>query len=101
MESQPTTLYFGEPSHVENITIGYKGSLRLKLIFKTQTGHSSAPWLYENAIEKAFELWQEIKNSYPPVEKQESPYNAVTFCLIKVAGGKDSSTVPSEMRDAY
>lgn len=87
---------FGEPSHVENITIGYKGGLRLKITFKTQTGHSSAPWLYENAIEKAFELWQKIKKSNPPVEKQESPYNAVTACLIKMTGGKRGSTVPSE-----
>jgi LysW-gamma-L-lysine carboxypeptidase len=87
---------FGEPSHVENITIGYKGGLRLKISFKTQTGHSSAPWLYENAIEKAFELWQEIKKSIPEVEKQVSPYNAVTACLIKMTGGKKGSTVPSE-----
>jgi LysW-gamma-L-lysine carboxypeptidase len=87
---------FGEPSRVETITIGYKGSLSLKLTCKTQTGHSSAPWLYENAIEKAFELWQQIKNSYPPVEKQRSPYNAVTSSLIRIAGGKTGSTVPSE-----
>lgn len=87
---------FGEPSHVENITIGYKGSLRLKLALKTESGHSSAPWLYENALEKTFELWQQIKNTYPPIEKQGTPYHAVTFCLIKVTGGKDSSAVPSQ-----
>jgi [amino group carrier protein]-lysine/ornithine hydrolase len=87
---------FGEPSHVENITIGYKGSLRLKLTFKTQGGHSSAPWLYENAIEKTFELWQQIKDSIPSIEKQGTPYSAVTLCLIKITGGKDSSAVPSK-----
>ena len=91
---------FGEPSGVENITIGYKGSLHLKITCKTETGHSSSPWFYENALEKAFDLWQQIKTAYPPVEKQESPFHAVTACLVKVVGGRGNSKVPSksEMR---
>ncbi|MBM4400437.1 MAG: M20/M25/M40 family metallo-hydrolase [Crenarchaeota archaeon] len=87
---------FGEPSGAENITIGYKGNLRLKLTCETYTGHSSTPWLYENAIEKAFELWHKIKNAYPPVEEQESPYHAVTACLVKLSGGKGTPKVPSK-----
>jgi LysW-gamma-L-lysine carboxypeptidase len=87
---------FGEPSGVKNITIGYKGSLHLKITCKTETGHSSTPWFYENALEKAFELWQQIKNAYPPVEEQESPYHAVTVSLVKLTGGKGNSKVPSE-----
>jgi LysW-gamma-L-lysine carboxypeptidase len=87
---------FGEPSGAENITIGYKGNLHLKITCTTETGHSSTPWLYENALEKAFELWQQIKNSYPPIEKQESPYYAITACLIKLVGGKATSVIPFE-----
>jgi LysW-gamma-L-lysine carboxypeptidase len=87
---------FGEPSGAENITIGYKGNLHIKITCKTETGHSSTPWLYENALEKAFELWQQIKNSLPPIEKQESPYYAITACLIKLAGGKATSVIPFE-----
>ena len=87
---------FGEPSGVENITIGYKGQIQLRVVCKTQTGHSSTPWLYENALEKAYELWMQIKNSYPPVEQVESPFNAITACLTKVSGGKATSVVPFE-----
>jgi len=87
---------FGEPSGVENITIGYKGGLHLKITCKTETGHSSTPWFYENALEKAFELWQQIKNAYPPVGEQESPYHAVTACLVKLTGGRGNSKVPAE-----
>ena len=87
---------FGEPSGAENITIGYKGNLHIKITCTTETGHSSTPWLYENALEKAFELWQKIKNSFPPVEKQESPYYAITACLTKLAGGKATSVIPFE-----
>jgi [amino group carrier protein]-lysine/ornithine hydrolase len=87
---------FGEPSGVENITIGYKGQIQLKVVLKTQTGHSSTPWLYENALEKAYEVWGKIKNSYPPVEKQESPFQAITACLTKVSGGRANSVIPFE-----
>lgn len=87
---------FGEPSGVENVTIGYKGQVQLKIVCKTQTGHSSTPWLYENALEKAYELWLQIKNSYPPVESAESPFNAITACLTKVSGGRATSVIPFE-----
>lgn len=87
---------FGEPSGVGNITIGYKGNLHIKIICKTETGHSSTPWLYENALEKAFELWLRIKGSIPPVETQQSPFNAVTACLTKVSGGRANSVIPFE-----
>lgn len=87
---------FGEPSGVENITIGYKGQIQLKVVCKNQTGHSSTPWLYENALEKAYELWMQIKNSYPPLEKAESPFYAITACLTKLSGGNATSVIPFE-----
>jgi [amino group carrier protein]-lysine/ornithine hydrolase len=89
---------FGEPSGVENITIGYKGQIQYKVVFKTQTGHASTPWLYENALEKAYELWSQIKNAstYPSLDPSESPFNALTACLVKVGGGRATSVVPFE-----
>jgi LysW-gamma-L-lysine carboxypeptidase len=87
---------FGEPSGVGNITIGYKGNLHIKITCKTETGHSSTPWLYENALEKAFELWQQIQNSLPPLETQKSPFYAVTACLTKMTGGTATSVIPFE-----
>ena len=89
---------FGEPSGVENVTIGYKGQIQLKIVCRTQTGHSSMPWLYENALEKAYELWGQIKNAYPypALEPAESPFYAVTVCLVKVTGGRATSVIPFE-----
>ncbi len=90
---------FGEPSGVENVTIGYKGQIQLRIAFRTETGHASTPWLYDNALEKAYELWEQIKNasSYPSLDPSVSPYNAVTACLVKVAGGRATSVVPFEV----
>lgn len=89
---------FGEPSGVENVTIGYKGQIQLKIAFKTETGHASTPWLYDNALEKAYELWNQIKNAsnYPSLDPSESPFTAVTACLVRVVGGRATSVVPFE-----
>lgn len=89
---------FGEPSGVENVTIGYKGQIQLKIALRTETGHASTPWLYDNALEKAYELWENIKNasSYPSLDPSASPYNAVTACLVKLVGGRATSVVPFE-----
>src|SRR5512137_2709278 len=90
---------FGEPSGVENVTIGYKGQIQLKIVLKTETGHASTPWLYDNSLEKSIELWEQIKNasSYPSLDPSASPYNAVTACLVKVVGGRATSVVPFEV----
>jgi [amino group carrier protein]-lysine/ornithine hydrolase len=89
---------FGEPSGVENITVGYKGQIQLKVVCKTETGHASTPWMYENALEKTYEVWQQIRNAspYPSLDPSESPFNALTACLVKVTGGRATSVVPFE-----
>lgn len=89
---------FGEPSGVDNITIGYKGQIQLKITVKTETGHSSTPWMFDNALEKAYELWETIKAActYPSIEPQETPFTAITVCLIRMVGGRGNSVIPFE-----
>jgi LysW-gamma-L-lysine carboxypeptidase len=89
---------FGEPSGVENICVGYKGQVQLKVTVKTETGHASTPWFYDNALEKAYELWELIKtqSSYPSLDPSVSPYNAVTACLVRLVGGEATSVIPFE-----
>lgn len=86
---------FGEPSGVENITIAYKGSLHLKVTCETRTGHSSAPWLFRNAVEEAFDLWEKLCRIRFPEEKPESKFYSLTSTIIGIKGGDASSTVPS------
>ncbi|MCW3998349.1 MAG: M20/M25/M40 family metallo-hydrolase [Candidatus Bathyarchaeota archaeon] len=90
---------FGEPSGVGNITIGYKGNLHVKIICKTDTGHSSTPWAFENALEKAFELWGQIKSAFPTDKAPQNPFYSVTACLTQIIGGFANSVIPfkSEM----
>jgi LysW-gamma-L-lysine carboxypeptidase len=86
---------FGEPSGVESITIAYKGSLHLKIECETTTGHSSAPWLYKNAIEEVFNIYERIKGVRFTQEKAESRFYSVTSSVTKIEGGNEFSTVPS------
>jgi len=89
---------FGEPSGVENITIGYKGQIQLKIVVKTETGHASTPWLYDNALEKAYELWKKIRSAcaFPSMDPQETPFTSITVCLVKLVGGQGDSVIPFE-----
>ncbi|MCL2642223.1 MAG: M20/M25/M40 family metallo-hydrolase [Candidatus Bathyarchaeota archaeon] len=89
---------FGEPSGVENITIGYKGQIQLKILVKTQTGHASTPWLYDNALEKAYKLWEKIRSAcaFPSMDPKETPFTSITVCLVKMTGGQGDSVIPFE-----
>ncbi|MCL2358339.1 M20/M25/M40 family metallo-hydrolase [Candidatus Bathycorpusculum sp.] len=89
---------FGEPSGVENVTMGYKGQIQLKIIVKTETGHASTPWFYDNALDKAYELWKQIRSActYPSMDPQETPFTSITVCLVKMIGGEGNSVIPFE-----
>lgn len=84
---------FGEPTNVDTITVGYKGNLALKITCETETGHSSAPWLFENSIEKATEIWSEIKAlCTQPVDGHY--FNTLTGCIRRMEGGQANNIVP-------
>lgn len=85
---------FGEPTDVATITIGYKGSLLLKITCETETGHSSAPWMFENSVEKAIEVWALIKKNILPKERPESQFHSITSCIRRIEGGGIGSIVP-------
>jgi LysW-gamma-L-lysine carboxypeptidase len=86
---------FGEPTNVDTITVGYKGGLLLKVDCETETGHSSAPWLYENSIEKAMEIWSLVSSLRLPEEDPESRFHSISYCLRRIQGGSKGSVVPS------
>ena len=86
---------FGEPSNTDNIVIGYKGLMNVTLECTTKACHSAAPWLSENAIEKAMETWNLIKAKLD-VAEGKSHFHNVTGTLIRVEGGNSTNVVPSQ-----
>jgi LysW-gamma-L-lysine carboxypeptidase len=70
----PDYAVFGEPSGLEKVVFGYKGILTVKITVETPSGHSAAPWLFENAIEKAMEFWRQIQKLHLREEKLKSRF---------------------------
>ena len=93
---QPDYAIFGEPSGVGKIVFGYKGILNIKITCETPSGHTAAPWLFDNAIEKAMELWRQIRKLHLREEKLRSRFYSLTSCLTKINGGNSSSMIPSK-----
>jgi LysW-gamma-L-lysine carboxypeptidase len=59
----------GEPSNTTNITIGYRGSMVLKLVIKTEPGHASSPDV-RNAIEDFLTLHNIFLERLPNINAQ-------------------------------
>ncbi|MFH0897109.1 MAG: M20/M25/M40 family metallo-hydrolase [Candidatus Bathyarchaeota archaeon] len=87
---------FGEPSGIDQITIAYKGSLHIKVLVKTASGHSSVPWLFENAIERSFDIYTLLRAINFSEEKKDSKFYSLTSSFTKIAGGSLSSQIPSK-----
>ncbi len=85
---------FGEPSGVSNITIGYKGRLEVNIICETEPIHAATPGGFNNAIEKAFEVWSRVK-AWSTKRPPRSPFYSTTTCLTGILGGEASNVVPS------
>ena len=93
---QPDYAIFGEPSGLEKVVFGYKGILTVKVIVETPSGHSAAPWLFDNAIEKAMEFWRQINKLHLREEKLKSRFYSITSCLTGIKGGNSSASfIPS------
>ncbi len=93
---QPDYAIFGEPSGLEKVVFGYKGILTVKVIVETPSGHSAAPWLFENAIEKAMDFWKQINRLHLREEKLKSRFYSITSCLTGIKGGNNSASfIPS------
>jgi LysW-gamma-L-lysine carboxypeptidase len=86
---------FGEPSGVDGITIGYKGSMRVSLNCQTETGHVASSWLFKNSVEEAYKLWGEIRALHFPEERANSRFYSLTSCLTSIVSREAIGLVPS------
>jgi LysW-gamma-L-lysine carboxypeptidase len=85
---------FGEPSGINNITYAYKGKLGLKITCQTVSGHIGAQHILDNAIEKSFSLWNELKVFCEIYKSSNGIFYSLTPCLTKVTSRRTSGGVP-------
>lgn len=89
---------FGEPTNVDTITLGYKGGVLFQVKVITETGHSSAPWLFVNAIEAGMTLFDEIKTATEGFTIEKEGFNALTCTIRRIQGGGNHGSVPGECK---
>jgi LysW-gamma-L-lysine carboxypeptidase len=85
---------FGEPSGAENITFAYKGKIELRFTCKTASGHVGAQHLLDNAIEKAYELWDTLKDSCEKSKSRHGIFYSLTPSLVAIKSQRSSGGIP-------
>ena len=87
---------FGEPSGIDSITIGYKGRLLVKILCETKPGHVGVPRGFDNAINKAYELWSQIEAWASEKKSSDSVFYSTTASLTGIRGGEAPNVIPSK-----
>ncbi len=75
-----------------DIVIKEKGALHVKISAQGKTAHGSAPWEGENAIDKLFEIYTNLKKEFPENEKKWRN----TINIGKIQGGMAANQVPAD-----
>ncbi|MCX8188702.1 MAG: M20/M25/M40 family metallo-hydrolase [Nitrososphaeria archaeon] len=86
---------FGEPSSSTNIVIGYRGGVRVRLEFRTESYHASSIWLGKSAVEAAIEVWENMRKYNEEAFSKEKKFDTITVCLTKMSGGESHNMSPS------
>ena len=85
---------FGEPSGASGIVVGYKGSLKLHLTFRTRGGHSASPWLSASSFEEACNFWAKFESKLLN-NRAQSKFEVVTGCVTNITAGGPGNSVPA------
>jgi [amino group carrier protein]-lysine/ornithine hydrolase len=90
---------FGEPSGINNITIGYKGRVSFRLTCDVgSSAHASAPWLAKNSIEEIYDLWRAMQQAIEGIKSGEDKSRKVTCSLTEIAGGSSHNVTPQKSK---
>ena len=91
---------FGEPSGTQNITIGYKGRLEIRLTCDVgNSTHASAPWLAKNSIEEIYDFWKAIKSEISVAgNDSKSRANSISCSLTEIIGGSSHNVTPQKCK---
>lgn len=82
----------GEPTHI-GIGVQAKGILQLDIEFYGKSAHGSRPWLGDNAILKAYKVFEKII-ALPFSKEKSELYQCPSINLSKIQGGDIYNRVP-------
>lgn len=84
----------GEPSSIDRITVGYRGRVQLTFACKTMGGHAGASWLYTNAVEESYRLWERLREKWTR-EVPEDRFHSMSVSITRMIGGEYHNIIPS------
>ncbi|SDJ02549.1 M20 family metallopeptidase [Alteribacillus bidgolensis] len=87
----------GEPTEL-GIGVQSKGVLQLDIETKGKPAHGSRPWEGQNAIKKAYQLYEEILKLPFAAETEPPMYNNPSINLAKIEGGTVYNKVPEHCK---
>jgi LysW-gamma-L-lysine carboxypeptidase len=89
---------FGEPSGINNITIGYKGRVAVTITCRTPSVHASAPWMSQNAVDECMKVWDAIKAYSSERADETNRFRSLTASITKIRGGSAHNVLPGTCR---
>ena len=81
-------------SGLGKVMYAHKGVVILRLTARGQTGHSSRPWAFDNAIDKLIRGYLKLANIWDQPQSVEDWRNTMAACII--SGGKAENQIPGE-----
>jgi len=85
-------IFLGEPGSVDGVTIGYKGRLLLRVLFKGKASHSSSE--EENPILKFIEF----SNKVSKLHKGNNLFESLSYSPTSIYAESESNVMPSECK---
>ncbi|RUM46545.1 MAG: hypothetical protein DSY37_05110 [Hyperthermus sp.] len=79
-------IIIGEPTNTTKVAIGYRGGCRIKVACTGEEGHSSSPWLYQDACSLALEAYKKL------AESSSVSVNGYTFTVTGIRCGDINDT---------
>ena len=84
---------------VAEITIAHKWMIDITVEVRWKSGHSSRPWLGDNAIEKTMDLCRELKNTFEETDKltSQNEYWGATVAMTQISWGTATNVIPDSV----
>ncbi|MEM1736771.1 MAG: M20/M25/M40 family metallo-hydrolase [Ignisphaera sp.] len=81
-------LIVSEPSNGNGVVVGYRGSMRIRIVCTGSGGHSSS-YSEDSACEKLISIWQRLRSNYGVIDVKRN-----TASLLKLFCGEDAPINP-------
>jgi [amino group carrier protein]-lysine/ornithine hydrolase len=85
---------FGEPTDTCSLSIGYRGCSVVEFTVSNDSGHSSVPWAFPNAVEKAYDYYCYLKTKTIELTQATIGFESLSVSIRQINGGENVGVLP-------